>query len=338
VASTETLPVAHRLGHALVSYLDYIRMLLFPRDLAIFYPYPLHEKPALICAGAVVLVVVTVVAMAERRRRPYMIVGWLWFIGMLAPVIGLVQVGRQALADRYTYLPAIGLFIIVVWGGAELALRHPKARFLAPAMALSLLAATSIQIPCWQDTRTVFERARAVTQNNYLAVTMLGTMRADEGDLNGAMELYREALRDKANYAEAHFFLARALDQQGKTGQARMEYATALRLNPFFQQAHIFLGLLLAREKEYEQAGAQYEAVLKINPQSAVAHNDLARLWQTQGRLDESIRHYAAALQFDPNLAEAHNNLGILYLQPNCGKLCDSIPAIWKPNAIWPRP
>jgi tetratricopeptide (TPR) repeat protein len=315
VASAELLPLEHRLGHVLVSYLDYIGMLLYPRHLAIFYPYPLHEKAGMILFGGVVVAAVFVLTAAQWRRRPHLLVGWLWFVGTLVPVIGLIQVGRQALADRYTYLPAIGLFIMVVWGVAELALRHPPVKFLAPVLGVAMLAATSVQLPCWKDTRTVFERAREVTQDNYLAVTMLGSIRAGEGDLNGAIKLYREALGDKANYAEAHFFLARALDQQGKTAEAGKEYATALRLNPFFQQAHIFFGLLLARQKQDDLARAQYEAVIKINPQSATAHNDLARLLQTQGRLEESIRHYSAALQFDPSLAEAHNNLGILYLQ-----------------------
>jgi tetratricopeptide (TPR) repeat protein len=322
IASAQELPIWHRLGHVLVSYLDYMVMLIYPHHLAIFYPYPLHEKAAMMVGGGCVLAAISALAMAQWRRRPYVAVGWFWFVGMLAPVIGLIQVGRQALADRYTYLPAIGLFLIVVWGGAELALRYPRVKLLAPVLGTAMLAATLVQISYWKDTRAVFERARQVTQDNYLAVTLLGSVRAGEGDLDGAMELYREALREKANYPEAHFFMARALEQEGKMDQAVPEYMTALRLNPFFQQAHIFLGLLLAREKKYDEAAAHYEAVLKINPQSAVAHNDLARVLQSEGRLEESIRHYSAALQCDPNLAEAHNNLGILYLQK--GELAES--------------
>jgi tetratricopeptide (TPR) repeat protein len=242
---------------------------------------------------------------------------------MLVPVIGLVQVGDQALADRYTYLPAIGLFIILAWGGAELAGCYPVVKLFAPALAMAMLAATWIQIHYWKDTRTVFERARLVTQNNYLALSLLGELRQADGDLEGAMRLYREALRDKPNYSKGHFFLAHGLEQQGKVDAAESEYAIALRLNPTFEQAHIFLGLLLAREKKYDQAAAEYETALKINPRSATAHNDLARLLQTEGRLDDSVRHYLAALQFDSSLAQAHNNLGVVYMQK--GQLSDGI-------------
>jgi tetratricopeptide (TPR) repeat protein len=315
VASAEKLHLSRRLSHVLASYLDYIVTLVFPRHLAIYYPYPLHEPVARVIGGAAALALVSVLAIAWVRRRPWLAVGWLWFVGMLVPVIGLVQVGDQALADRYTYLPAIGLFIMLAWGGAELAVRFPVIKLFAAAVGLAMLAATWTQIHYWKDTRTVFERALQVTQNNYLALTLLGSIRAGDGDLGGAMELYREALRVKPNYSQAHFFLARGLEEQGKAGQAESEYALALRLNPWFEQAHIFLGLLLAREKKYDQASAQYQAVLRINPRSATAHNDLARLLQTQGRLDESLRHYAAALQYDSSLAQAHNNLGIVCLQ-----------------------
>jgi tetratricopeptide (TPR) repeat protein len=306
--------LAHRLSHVLASYLDYIVTLVFPRHLAIYYPYPLHEQTVRVLGGAGVLALVSALAIAAARRRPWLAVGWFWFIGMLVPVIGLIQVGDQALADRYTYLPAIGLFIILAWGGAELAARHPVVKLLVAPVGLVMLATTWNQVHYWKDTRTVFEHARQVTQNNSLAVMLLGELQAEAGDLDGAVALYREALREKPNYA-AHYYLARALEQQGKIDEAKSEYSLALRQHPWFEQAHIFLGLLLAREKNYDQAAAEYGAVLKINPRSATAHNDLARLLQTEGRLDESIQHYRAALQFEPGLAQARNNLGVLYLQ-----------------------
>jgi tetratricopeptide (TPR) repeat protein len=323
VASVSELSLWHRGGHVLASYLDYLVILGFPHHLAIYYPYPAHEQMAMVAGGAGALVLLTVLAVVLARGRPWLLVGWLWFVGMLVPVIGLVQVGDQAMADRYTYLPAIGLFIIVAWGGAEAAVRYPFVKLFAPALALGMLAPTWIQIHYWKDTKTVFERALQVTHNNYLALTLLGSIRQTDGNVDGAMELYREALRDKPNYSEAHFFFARGLEEQGKTDQAKAEYNMALRLNPSFEQAHIFLGLLLAKEKNYDLAAAQYEEVLKINPRSATAHNDLARLLQTEGRLDESVQHYLAALHFDSSLAQAHNNLGILYLQK--GQLPDAL-------------
>ena len=203
--------------------------------------------------------------------------------------------------------------------------------------------ATWMQIHYWKDTRTVFERAVQVTQNNYLALTLLGEHRATNGDLDGALELYREALRDKPNYSEAHFFLARGLEQQGKVDEAKSETPGPALASIVRTGAH-FLGLLLAREKKYDQAAAEYQTVLKTNPRSATAHNDLARLLQTEGRLDESVRHYLAAVHFDSSPAQAHNNLGVLYLQK--GQLADGItqlrealrlnPGNVETNIIWP--
>jgi tetratricopeptide (TPR) repeat protein len=288
----------------------------------------------MVVGGAAVLALFTGLMVVLARRRPWLLVGWLWFVGMLVPVIGLVQVGDQAMADRYTYLPAIGLFILLAWGLAEMAARYRVIKLLAPALAMVMLAATWFQIHYWKDTRTVFERALQVTQNNYLALTLLGSIRQTDGNLDGAMELYREALRDKPNYPEAHFFFARGLEEQGKTDQAKAEYVMALRLNPSFEQAHIFLGLLLAREKNYDQAAAEYEAVLKTNPRSATAHNDLARLLQTEGRLDESVQHYLAAIKFDSSLAQAHNNLGILYLQK--GQLAEGAAQLLEASRLNP--
>ncbi len=334
VASVREISLSHRFFHVFVSYFDYLALLIFPHHLAIFYPYPLHEQTARTVGGVAALAVLSALAVMQIRRRPWLAVGWLWFVGMLVPVIGLVQVGGQAFADRYTYLPSVGLFICVVWAGADLALRLPAAKLLAPAAVAAMLAATALQIPIWKNTRTVFEHAASVTQNNYLALTLLGSLRADDGDWDGATALYREALRDKQNYAEAHFFLARALDHQGKTDQALREYEWAVRINPSFEQARIFLGLLLAAEKQYDLAAAQYEAVLQTNPRSAAAHNDLARLLQTQGRLEESVRHYQAALQFDSSLAEAHNNLGILYVQE--GRLAEGTAELREARRLHP--
>ena len=335
VASVQEISLSHRLIHVFVSYYDYLALLIFPRHLAIFYPYPLHEQTIRAVGGLAALAAISALAFLQLRRRPWLAVGWLWFVGMLVPVIGVVQVGGQAFADRYTYLPFVGLFICAVWAGAELARRIPAVKFLAPVVAAAMLAATAWQIPIWKNTRTVFEHAVSVTQSNYLALTLLGSLRAEDGDWDGAIPLYQEALRDNQNYAEAHFFLARADDHQGRTDEAIREYERALRINPSFEQARIFLGLLLASEKQYDRAAAQYEAVLKINPRSAPAHNDLARLLQSQGRLEESVRHYTAALQYDPSLAEAHNNLGILDVQQ--GRLAEGTTELQEALRLHPR-
>lgn len=315
VASAAEISVGHRLVHALASYFDYLLMLVFPHGLAIFYPYPNRENALHVEGGAVALMAISLTALVLARKKPWLAAGWFWFLGMLVPVIGLVQVGDQAMADRYTYLPSIGIFIVVVWWGGEWAMRIPAVKWMAPLVLLLLLTATWRQIHFWRDTKTVFERAVDVTQDNYLALSLLGSLRTEQGDVDGGMELYRQALTVKPGYAKAHFFLAHALELQGKTNEAVKEYETSLRLSPSFEPAHIFLGVLLGKEKLYDQAAAQYEEVLKMNPRSATAHNDLAHILQTEGRLDESAAHYLAAIKYDSSLAQAHNNLGVLYLQ-----------------------
>ena len=181
---------------------------------------------------------------------------------MLVPVIGLVQVGDQAWADRYTYLPSVGLFIVVVWGATELAGKVPAGRvflrWLAVAVGLALLVGTSVQLRHWKDTRTLFEHAARVTRNNPLATTLLGTLLAQEGKLDQAIEYYRTALRYVPGFPEAHFYLGHAFDQQGKLEEAIAEYKKALWFKPTQEQAHIFLGTALAKQKKYEEAATHY--------------------------------------------------------------------------------
>jgi tetratricopeptide (TPR) repeat protein len=273
---------------------------------------------AVVLAGGV-LAVVSALVFRHAARRPYLATGWLWFLVTLVPVIGLVQVGDQAWADRYTYLPSVGLFIMVVWGVAELAGRGQAGRillrWLAVGVGLALVIGTSVQLRYWKDTRTLFEHAARVTRNNPLATTLLGTLLAQEGKLDQAIEYYRTALRYAPGFPEAHFYLGHAFDQQGKLEEAIAEYKKALWFRPTQEQARIFLGAALAKQGKLDQAIAQYLAAIKLNSQSAVAHNNLAKLLHTQGRLDDAIAHYSAALESDPGLAQAHNNFGILLLQ-----------------------
>ena len=315
VASIHALPFPFRMAHALVGCLNYLRVLAFPWHLAVFYPYQLHEPTARLIAAAAVLMAVTGLALAVMAKRPYVLMGWLWFLGMLVPVIGLVQAGGQDWANRFTYLPSIGFFLAVVWGAADLAKRWPVIKMLAPAAIVIFAAATSLELRYWKDTRTLFARAMEITSNNYLAMTLVGSMNADAGDLDGAIPLYREALRCQPDYPEAHLFLGRALERKGQGADAISEYTKAVQLKPQLTEANILLGLLLAREKKFDQAAACYQAALRSDPESASAENDWGRVLQSQGRWQESIAHYQRALQWDPALAEAHNNLGIGYLQ-----------------------
>ncbi len=258
---------------------------------------------------------ITLLAITQFRVRPYLIVGWLWYLGTLVPVIGLVQVGDQAWADRYMYLPLIGLFVAVVWFACETIKSRAALQGASVIVAAGLIAATSLQLGYWLNTRTLFEHADKVTQRNYMAVTILGSLLAKEGKLDEAMEHYRTALSYQPAYPEAHFFLGNALDEQGKLDEAVAEYQKALWFRPTQEQTHIFTGIALAKQKKYDEAMAHYNAALKLNPDSAVAQNNLARILHTLGRFGEAIEHYNAALEIDPKLALARNNLGILLIQ-----------------------
>jgi tetratricopeptide (TPR) repeat protein len=315
IVSTAGLPVSQRIAHALAACNHYLTALFVPRNLAVYYPYQIHLPTLTIVCALIVLGLTTLLAITNLRRRPYLIVGWLWYLGTLVPVIGLVQVGDQAWADRYTYLPLIGLFVMLVWLIGDLIKSRIVLQSLCIIAALALAAATSAQLSYWQNTRTLFEHTAKVTQRNYMAVTILGSLLAKEGKLNEAMEHYQTALRYSPTFPEAHFFLGNALDEQGRLDEAIAEYQKALWFRPTQEQTHIFMGMALAKQKKYDEAMAHYTAALKLNPDSAVAQNNLARLLHTLGRFDEAVGHYSAALEIDPKLALARNNLGILLIQ-----------------------
>ena len=315
VASTSELSVLQRLVHAPIAYLDYVRVLVWPFRLAAFYPYEHHEPVVWGAAAGGTLALATWLFLALARRRPYFLMGWLWFLGMLVPVIGLVQVGGQGWADRYVYLPSIGFFVLVVWAGEQWVERIPAIKLLIPFTVGALAIVTWKEIHYWKDTRTLFSRAIEVTSDNYVAMTLVGTAEEDGGNISQAIELFRNAIASKPKYPEAHFFLARALDEQHHTKEAVSEYGEAIRLQPSFETAHIMFGLLLARERKFDESIEQYQTALKINPASAVAQSDWGVALAAQGQWKESIPHFEAALRMDLSLADAHSSLGIADLQ-----------------------
>jgi tetratricopeptide (TPR) repeat protein len=352
VVSAAGLPIGQRLAHTLVAYAHYIVAMFVPRHLAVFYPYETPSTLETLGAGLLLgLLTLGAILAAKRRvednppcqRRRYLLVGWLWYLGMLVPVIGLVQVGDQAWADRYTYLPLLGLFIALVWGGAELLTRRAQPRtgpqalassntgtqpgaqsptqapilFRLPALALTLLLllATFLQLRYWKNTWTLFEHAARVTHNNYRAVAVLGSLLAAQGRLDEAKEHYALALSYKQGYAEAHFLLGDALLREGQLDQAINHLRQALRFKPMQEQTHLLLGTALGKQNKYDEAAAQYHAALELNSDSAAAHNNLGRLLHAQGKFDGAFEHYAAAIKLAPDFAEVHNNVGILLLQ-----------------------
>ncbi len=293
VASLEFLSLGMRLANAFVSYAWYVLKMFWPVNLAIFYPHP-GVWPVWTVAGSALLVIgVTVLVIAGARRYPYCVVGWLWYCGTLVPVIGIVQVGSQAMADRYTYIPLIGLFVMVVWFAAEYLMRLRYGRMIGVAVSglvLSALAVlTCFQVQYWRDSETVFRHALRVTTGNYLAHNNLGTALFIEGRLQEAMGHYMEAARIKLNYADAYNNM----------------------------------GIVMSFLRKYEEAVSYYSRALQIKPNDERVHNNLANSYYDTGRLDESILHYREALKIKPDYADVHNNMGLALAQK--GRFDESI-------------
>ena len=282
ISTLEIVPFKLRIANGLVSFVAYMGKMIWPQDLAVFYPHPVSDlqiwKP--VVAGLFLLILSTVALWVAQRCR-YVLVGWLWYLGTLVPVIGLVQVGEQAMADRYTYVPLIGLFIVVVWGFADLVKGWRSRRWVvsvsAAVMVLALMAGSWLQVAHWKNSVKLFKHALDATSNNYVAHYNLGNALALQGNLTGAVSHYNKALQINPDHAEAHLNLAVGLDRQGKHQEAIQHYAEVLRISPHDAQSHNNLGVALAE----------------------------------QGRLREAVAHFTEALRIDPNFKEAQRNLDL---------------------------
>jgi tetratricopeptide (TPR) repeat protein len=347
---TDVVPVGDRISNALVSYVVYIGKMLWPTRLAVFYPYNEALPWTLWMSAAIALVGISVMVVWASRRWRYLFVGWFWYLGILVPVIGLVQVGSQSMADRYTYVPLIGLFVMAVWGAADIAAGSRRGRTILSASAgillLSCMVGTWFQVGHWRNSRTLFEHALKVTEDNEVAHNNLGNALEREGSLDEAIAHYQEALRIDPEFAPAHNNLGivfarkgdpdravahlravlrthpgfapgynnlgKVLADQGKWEEAIALYREALRIHPQFVEAHNNLGIALDEQGNGEQAIAHYQTALRIKPDHAEAHNNLGMALADQGKDDEAIAHYEQALRLKPDLADAHYNLGIM--------------------------
>ena len=314
----QTLPFANRIANAMVAYVSYLGKMFWPAHLAVFYPLSSHTLPIWqALAAGLVLVVLSLLALRLARRHPYLLVGWLWYLCTLLPVIGLVQVGGQAMADRYTYVPFIGVFIVLVWGMADLAARWHAPRFLLPVGAGVVLSAlmicTWVQVRYWRDSITLYEHSLEVTRSNSLIHNNLGMALAAQGKMDQAEAHYAEALRLNPNFALAHNNLGMALAKQGKMDEAEGHFAEALRLNPVFAGAHNNLGMALAAQGKMDQAEAHYAEALRLDPNFAEAYNNFGVALTKQGKIDEAITMFQKAIQIKPNYSKACSNLGLAF-------------------------
>ena len=313
-------PLEARLANALVSYARYLGKTLWPSRLAVFYPYPSAWPAWQLAGAAVLLAAVTTVAIVHMRRRPYLLVGWLWFLGMLFPVSGVVQAGSQAMADRFTYLPLIGLFVMAAWGGRDLLARWPVPPPALEACALALLLAlgctTWRQVGYWHDSTRLFTHALEVTSANWLAHNNLGDALAREGKLEEATRHFAESVRLEPSNPDAHYNLGVALHRQGRPAEATPHYREALRLAPDYPNAHNNLGVALLDGGEVEQAIDELQQAFLLR-QDAGTHFNLGLALATRGRTDEAIEHYREAVRLKPDFGAARQHLAdALALQP----------------------
>jgi len=327
--STQEWSVAARLANALVSYVRYLGKTLVPVGLSVYYPLPEGWPTSTVLGSFLLLVVVSGVAIREWRRRPNVLVGWLWFIGTLVPVIGLVRAGiDESIADRYTYLPLIGLFVMVAWSVPADVYEQQVWRIVVAAGAVTLLVMcallSELQLRYWKDTVALFQHAVDVNPEDSLTQYNLGVALLQAGRIQEAIRHDTEALQLKPDYAPAFNNLANALLQQGKVQEAIGHYEEALRIWPKYAEAHNNLGNALLEAGRIQEAIHHEEEALRLMPDYPDAHNNLANALLQQGKVQEAIRHYQEALRLKPDFANAHYNLAML--QANLGHPAEAIP------------
>jgi tetratricopeptide (TPR) repeat protein len=316
-------PIGLRLANALVSYVRYLGKTFWPADLAVFYPYP-HGWQALYVAGtAVLLVVISAIALGQVQRRAYLAVGWFWYVGTLIPVIGLVQVAHHAMADRYTYLPLIGIFIMLVWLIAETTscwrLRQLVLAPIAAAILVACLMSTHFQLQYWRNSEELSRHALRVTSGNYVAHNNLGNVLQAAGKSEQALVHYTAALEIKTNFAAAQSNLGLLLLSEGRTNESAAHFAAAIRSEPRSAMAHFLLAELLDQQGNGPDAFAHCLEALRLRPDFPEACNELGCLFAAQNKWNEAGQLFLRATQIEPRFAEAHNNLGSALL--NFGKL-----------------
>jgi Flp pilus assembly protein TadD len=324
----DELSLQVRLANALVSYVRYIGKALWPQNLAVFYPHPGDALPLWQAVGAgAVLLGISLAVVRTARRQPHFLVGWLWYLGTLVPVIGLVQVGGQAMADRYTYVPLIGLFIMVCWG---IPVRLLNSRFsrvvLATAVGILLsflTGSTWKQLGHWRSTIALFAHALEVTSGNYVAHDSLGNALARRGRTAEALEHYEAALQIKPNAATTHNNLGLALLETGRLERAIVHLYTAIRLQPDSAEAHNNLAVALARREKLSEASKHYAIALRLKPDYKEAHSNLGNILARQGKLRQAVAQFNRALEVDPSDPEVYNNLGVALARQ--GKLEEAV-------------
>ena len=337
VGSMERFPLGQRLSTAAIAYVSYLWQMLAPTNLAVFHPHPRTLDVMMLAVALTTLAAITALVIARRRTAPWLLIGWLWFLGTLVPMIGRVQVGGHARADRYTYLPMIGLLIAVAWSLPATVRRTCAVASIARVLTLGYM--THREVGHWRDRVTLWQRAIAVTNDNYVAHANLavefarrgnatdaekhyrdairirpdwstahnglGVLLAGRGDVNGAIAAYESAIAARPDYAVAHRNLARLLADAGRSDEAVRHFRRAIELRPRDAKAHLLLGLELARRDELPAARRHFETAAELDPSSRDAHYYAGVAAARSGDLDVATRHLRTALRHAPGDKDA---------------------------------
>jgi len=319
VTDLKVIPFSLRMENVVVSYARYLGKTFWPRDLAFYYPFPASFPLWQVTGALLLLVAISAGVIWAGRRHPFLAVGWFWFLVTLVPVIGLMQVGDQSMADRYSYLPVVGIFIMAAWGAPALLRGMPGRRGTLALTAGAVIAACAVltwqQLGFWRDNVSLYRHTLQVTSDNWLMLNDLGLALAEKGELDAAIQKYREALSIKPNNMEAHNNMGLALVGKGNLDAAILEFRKGLRINPRKPEPHCNLGFALAQKGDHDAAILEYREALRINPAITEALDNLGVSLAKKGDLDGAIRSFRQALAIDPNLAEAHDNLGVVMAQ-----------------------
>lgn len=313
ITSLAITSLLKRTTNAFIAYTNYLGKTFWPRDLAVFYPF--HKAPqswpALCCAA--LLTAITVIAIQERRRRPYLITGWLWYIVTLVPVIGIVQVGLQSMADRYTYIPLTGIFVMVVWGVAGISEKWPCRRVLIGGLTATVLIACSIatwrQAACWKNSATLAIHALASTRDNFIAHSILGHQLVKDGKFVEAINHYEETASIEPMYAPVYLNIGDVYEKLGRVDESINNYETSLLINPAQTNIHYIIGSSLYSKGKRDEAIQHYYKELDVNPNFVDCHNNLGIALADRGDLDDAIRHFTYALKLEPDYYQAQKNM-----------------------------
>ncbi|OQB53031.1 MAG: TPR repeat-containing protein YrrB [Deltaproteobacteria bacterium ADurb.Bin151] len=317
VESTEALSLGVRIGNAFVSYIAYIGKMIWPSNLAIFYPHPLGVILWQVLGSVLLLAAITLAVFWKLRRFPYLATGWLWYLGTLVPVIGIVQAGSQAMADRYTYVSLIGLFMIAAWGVPELlkTWRYRKEILLALSILiiLGLSTKTWTQVGYWQNSFTLFDHVLKVTDRNWLAYNNRGTAYKDLGNYRQAIEDFNKAIEIKVNYADAYSNRGAAYKGLGNYGQAIEDYNKAIAIKPDEAMAYSNRGNAYKGLGNYQQAIEDYNRAIEMKPDEAMAYGNRGVAYKGLGNYRQAIEDYNRAIEINPSYVDAYMNRGVAY-------------------------